>query len=138
MFVALVALGDCKDFGPCCLSNRGDEAARGASKEESLRGEWDYESMAPARPPNKDPTDPTSRLYDSRSYRSHLAALRSPSGTEGDLAWCSRRLRQDGERLGRQMVVFNHAQSYPYLILTLRAPASSPAKRRRSVRGEAC
>ena len=126
MFVALVALGDCKDFGPCCLSNRGDEAARGASKEESLRGEWDYESMAPARPPNKDPTDPTSRLYD------------SVTGTEGDLAWCSRRLRQDGERLGRQMVVFNHAQSYPYLILTLRAPASSPAKRRRSVRGEAC
>ena len=108
VLLALVALGDCVDFGPLCSSERGNAAAAAAGVEPGLSGVWG-EGKHRNRPPRKDPEDPDSALYD------------SVTGTEADLAWSDAPLlRRDGHRLGRQYVVFDSRQAYPYLRLTLR------------------
>jgi hypothetical protein len=107
VLLALVALGDCKDFGRLCTSVRGDAAAQEMGVAPGLRDFWS-DGEHRNRPPRKNPADPDSPLFD------------SVSGTEADLSWSSARLlRRDGARLGRQYVVFDSRQSYPYLRLTL-------------------
>ncbi len=108
VLLALVALGDCKDFGPLCTSHRGDAVAAELGAATGLRDVWG-EGEHRNRPPRKNPADADSPLFD------------SVSGSEADLAWSSvRLLRRDGARLGRQFVVFDSRQAYPYLRLTLR------------------
>ncbi len=108
VLLALVALGDCKDFGRLCASERGNAAAGEMGVAPGLRDFWG-EGEHRNRPPRKNPADPDSPLFD------------SVSGSEADLAWSSvQLLRRDGARLGRQYVVFDSRQAYPYLRLTLR------------------
>jgi hypothetical protein len=131
VLLALVALGDCLDFGPLCASHRGDAAAAAKGAEPGLRGAWG-EGAHRNRPPHKDFADQDSPLYD------------SVTGTEADLAWSDAPLlRRDGARLGRQYVVFDPRQAYPYLRITLRAPYAAraaanqpPAKRHRGPAAE--
>ncbi len=118
ILLALVALGDCKDFGPLCTSHRGDAIAEDMGVAPGLQAFWG-EGGHRNRPPRKNPADPDSPLFD------------SVSGSEADLAWSSvRQLRRDGARLGRQFVVFDSRQAYPYLRLTLRQekPACKKAR----------
>ena len=118
ILLALVALGDCKDFGPLCTSHRGDAIAEDMGVAPGLQDFWGGGGHR-NRPPRKNPADPDSPLFD------------SVSGSEADLAWSSvRQLRRDGARLGRQFVVFDSRQAYPYLRLTLRQekPASKKAR----------
>lgn len=45
----------------------------------------------------------------------------SVCGTEGNLAWSSNEMmKKDGARLGQQYVVFEPAQAYPSVLITLR------------------
>ncbi len=118
ILLALVALGDCKDFGPLCTSHRGDAIAAEMGLAPGLRDVWG-EGEHRNRPPRKDPADPDSPLFD------------SVSGSEADLAWSSvLQLRRDGARLGRQFVVFDSRQAYPYLRLTLRQRQEKQASKK--------
>ena len=108
MLMALVSLGDCKDFGPLCTSRRGDNFARDRGAACGLKDFW-KEGNHRNRGPPKDMADKNSALYD------------SVCGTEGNLTWSpNKMMKGDGERLGKQYVVFDVAQSYPYLRITLK------------------
>ena len=73
-----------------------------------MKGFWG-EGKHRNRPPPKDTSDQNSELYD------------SVCGTEADLAWSrNKMLKADGVRLGKQYVVFEAAQSYPSLRITLK------------------
>ena len=108
VLMALVSLGDCKDFGPLCTSRRGDNFARDRGAACGLKDSW-KEGNHRNRGPPKDMADKNSALYD------------SVCGTEGNLTWSpNKMMKGDGERLGKQYVVFDVAQSYPYLRITLK------------------
>jgi|EP01047_Picozoa_sp_COSAG01_P024803 hypothetical protein len=125
LLLAKVSLGCCKDFGARCRSRRGTLAAEAAGVPPGLR-DWAQcddalESAAAAqshsvprvgrhgmsafsRPPVRGPN----KLYD------------SVTGTEGDLAWANNpRLRDQGEKFGKQYVTFDPNQAYPALVLQL-------------------
>ena len=111
--LVLVSLGDCKDFGPLCSSKRGNTFADDRGVARGLKDFWkEDEKDGPKhrnRGPPKDVHDDTSALYD------------SVSGTEANLRWSPNPLISiNGERWGRQYVVFEPAQSYPSLLITLR------------------
>jgi hypothetical protein len=113
VLLALVSLGDCKDFGPLCSSKRGDKLATDRGVAPGLKDFWKVdEKKGPNhrnRGPPKDVNDDTSALYD------------SVGGTEANLSWSPNPLIQsNGERWGQQYVVFEPAQSYPSLLITLR------------------
>ena len=108
VLLALVSLGDCKDFGPLCTSQRGNNFARDRGVAPRLKDFW-KEGKHRNRGPPKDMADKNSALYD------------SVCGTEGNITWSPNpMLEGDGERLGQQFVVFEAAQSYPYLRITLK------------------
>ena len=115
MLMALVSLGECKDFGPLCTSSRGNKFAQDQGVAPGLQDFWgvlpkkDQPAVHRNRPPPKNMSQQNSELYD------------SVCGTEADLAWSpNKMLKADGARLGKQYVVFEAAQSYPSLRITLK------------------
>ena len=115
MLMALVSLGECKDFGPLCTSPRGNKFAEDQGVAPGLQDFWgpppkkDRPAVHRNRPPPKNMSQQNSELYD------------SVCGTEADLAWSpNKMLKADGARLGKQYVVFEAAQSYPSLRITLK------------------
>ena len=108
VLLALVSLGDCKDFGPLCSSSSGDSFADDQGVARGLKSFW-HEGNHRNRGPRKEMSDEHSALYD------------SVCGTEANLAWSrNAMLKEHGARLGQQYVVFHPDQSYPSVLITLR------------------
>ena len=116
ILLARVVLGDCQDFGALCTSFRGDSFADAQKVSRGLKDFW-KEGKHRNRAPAKDLQDKNSALY------------HSVSGTEGDLSWSRNpMLSGNGATLGRQYVVFDAAQAYPFLLITLsRGEKSNPS-----------
>jgi hypothetical protein len=121
-----VVLGDCKDFGASCASNRSGKGkicsatCKCKCKRKHLkrdteridsRCEWQcsehcqwpliHEKRA------RGPIKVAGEVYD------------SVCGTEQDLDWCSPRLKAQGSVFGKQYVAFDTGQSYPQFLLEL-------------------
>eukprot|EP01046_Picozoa_sp_COSAG06_P043017 COSAG06_NODE_5570_length_3395_cov_9.177161_1_plen_845_part_10 len=113
LLLAKVALGNCKDFGARCRSERGDAAAALAGVAPGLTDDWGdpvgrHGATGFHRPPPHTEAGPD-ELY------------HSVTGTEGDLQWSrNSRLKASGHEFGRQYISFETAQAYPELLLHLR------------------
>ena len=105
---AKVALGQCKDFGGRCTSER-------CVGEKISRREWPvYGGGERTRPPPRLDSGASNDLYD------------SVTGTEGNLEWVAHpTLKEFGHQIGRQYTTFNTAQAYPELVITLRRGADA-------------
>ena len=140
LLVGRVCLGHCKDFGPRCRSSKGDKYAFEEDVPEGLQADWGVAKGAAAvgravaegqmprvfrrGPPHPEAGD--GHLYD------------SVSGTEARLDWTQNpRLRNEGDRFGRQFVTFEPSQAYPDCVVQLRRRSEVTAAFRRAEEQEA-
>ena len=138
-----VTLGNIKDFGWNCASDRralaAEQEARdlgrdaeelAAEKESEFKSEFPQEGRAGQerhrrRPP---PLDPVSGRGAALSNPRDAGTYDSVTGTEGHLLWSpTERLRNDGAKFGRQFVTFNDAQAYPEFVITLQRKPKAEA-----------
>ena len=138
LLVGRVCLGHCRDFGPRCRSPKGDKYADAEGVATGLRGDWGLGEGAAAvgragvedivafqrGPPHPEAGD--GHQYD------------SVTGTEAQLDWTQNpRLRDEGDRFGRQFVTFETSQAYPDCVLHLRRRSEATAAFRRAEEQEA-
>ena len=140
LLVGRVCLGHCKDFGPRCRSWKGDKYAGAEGVPAGLRADWGLvegaatvgRAVAEGQMPRvfqRGPPHP--EAGDGHQYD-------SVSGTEARLDWTQNpRLRNEGDRFGRQFVTFEPSQAYPDCVLQLRRRSEVTAAFRRAEEQEA-
>jgi hypothetical protein len=128
------ALGNCKDFGARCASDRGNNAAREAHKLPGLIHDFPFEGGDPSRCAVRARGLSCSGCMTCQGHRRRPPPVNprqgregpagmfdSVSGTEANLEWTGNtRLISRGSEFGRQFVTFNSWQAYPELLIHLR------------------